>query len=177
MGAIRRAFLRGCDTVSNEKRPHEWGRGRHECLRHKSSAQVGDAPRDLVPEGLGLELRIAFQGRAQLGPARGIGQGHFRESQRIGHLTRRHNHASRAALCPGRQAMVLPHAGCQTVREAPYRRDYGARLAMRHAEEIALRLVGLLNVQELLGERHGVCLPTGKEQTQAPQVVGQAESV
>src|ERR1019366_2976277 len=26
--------LRGCDTVPNQERPHEWGRGRHECLRH-----------------------------------------------------------------------------------------------------------------------------------------------
>ena len=26
--------LSGCDTVSNQERPHEWGRGRQECLRH-----------------------------------------------------------------------------------------------------------------------------------------------
>src|ERR1035438_9494345 len=27
MGAIKRAFLRACDAVSNPERPHEWGRG------------------------------------------------------------------------------------------------------------------------------------------------------
>jgi hypothetical protein len=26
--------LSGCDAVSNQERPHEWGRGRQECLRH-----------------------------------------------------------------------------------------------------------------------------------------------
>src|ERR1019366_536095 len=24
----------GCDTMTKPERPHEWGRGRHECLRH-----------------------------------------------------------------------------------------------------------------------------------------------
>ena len=27
--------LSGCETVSNQERPHEWGRGRQECLRHE----------------------------------------------------------------------------------------------------------------------------------------------
>src|ERR1019366_5575152 len=24
----------GCDTMTKPERPHDWGRGRHECLRH-----------------------------------------------------------------------------------------------------------------------------------------------
>jgi len=29
----------GCGTEASQKRPHEWGRGRHECLRHERVAR------------------------------------------------------------------------------------------------------------------------------------------
>src|ERR1035438_1618553 len=68
-------------------------------------AEIGDAPRDVVPEGLGLEMGKAFQGRVHLGPGRRLGQGHLEESQRIRHPACCHNQASRVG--PGGHDVML----------------------------------------------------------------------
>src|SRR5674476_130939 len=53
----------GCDPVSNQERPHEWGRGRHECLRHMWIwALMGSPPRWHRPGTPGGTCRSVCRG-------------------------------------------------------------------------------------------------------------------
>src|ERR1700690_3844134 len=51
--------FRGRDTVSNQERPHEWGRGRQECLRH-GIRPFGSAERQFCMQPRRLVLSVVL---------------------------------------------------------------------------------------------------------------------